>query len=72
MVNGFCKCENRISEWSLVSQRQGGGRSQVSRRQEEHSAESTPPPGCLPVASEGLPGGQGSPVNLCLGLAMSP
>ena len=24
MVNGFYKCENRISEWSLVSQRQGG------------------------------------------------
>lgn len=53
---------------SSLRGRAGGGRTQASQWQEQCSAESTPPPGCLPAA---LRGG-GSPVNLCLGLAMSP
>lgn len=62
---------------SSLRGRAGGGRTQASQWQEQCSAESTPPPGCLPAASEpgvggALAGSQGSPVNLCLGLAMSP
>lgn len=37
---------------SSLRGRAGGGRTQASQWQEQCSAESTPPPGCLPAASE--------------------
>ena len=42
MVNGFHKCEDRISELSLGCWRQGSGRTQGSHWEEPHSAENTP------------------------------
>ena len=42
MVNGFHKCEDRLSELSLGCQRQGSGRTQGSHWEEPRSAEDTP------------------------------